>query len=233
MIEDEPDLAEIVGYSLRREGYEFHAFAKAKEGMEYLRNHAADLLLLDIMLPDGNGFEMCRLVRSAERTKHLPIVFLTARGEEYERILGLELGADDYIVKPFSPRELTARIRAVLRRQDRAPGPSEVVTIRGLRLDASTHDVSVDGRQVSLSALEFRLLFFLASHPRQIFTRDRLLVELWGHDCTVTPRTIDVHIRRLREKVEALPEKPEYIGTVRGVGYRLLGDPEVAHVLPA
>jgi DNA-binding response OmpR family regulator len=152
------------------------------------------------------------------------VVFLTARGEEIDRIVGLEIGADDYVVKPFSPRELVARVKAILRRQARPAEKSELVEIRGLRLDARTQDVTVRGNPVQLSALEFKLLYFLASHPRQIFTRERLLDEVWGRDCSVTLRTVDVHIRRLREKIEAHPEEPEYIGTVRGAGYRMLAE---------
>jgi two-component system phosphate regulon response regulator PhoB len=142
-----------------------------------------------------------------------------------DRIVGLEIGADDYVVKPFSPRELVARVKAVLRRQSRTEDNTEAVEIRGLRLDPGTQDVTVRGESIELSALEFKLLYFLACHPRQIFSRERLLDEVWGRDCSVTLRTVDVHIRRLREKVEAQPENPEYIGTVRGAGYRLMADP--------
>jgi DNA-binding response OmpR family regulator len=148
------------------------------------------------------------------------VIFLTAKSAEVDRVLGLELGADDYVVKPFSPRELVARARAVLRRQDRAGETRDVVETPGLRMDARTHEVTVQGRAVELSSLEFRLLYFLASHPRQIFSRDRLLDEIWGADRSVTPRTVDVHIRRIREKIELQPDEPQYIQTVRGAGYR-------------
>jgi two-component system alkaline phosphatase synthesis response regulator PhoP len=225
MIEDEPDLLELVGYNFRKEGFDFRGFTRGKEGREYARGNAVDALLLDIMLPDESGLEICRLLRADERTKALPVVFLTARGEEFDRLLGFELGADDYVVKPFSPRELVARVKAVLRRQGRAPEPGEVIDVRGLHLDARTQDVTVQGAPVTLSTLEFRLLFFLAAHPRQIFSRERLLDEIWGGDRCVTPRTVDVHVRRLREKIEAQPETPEYVGTVRGAGYRFLGEP--------
>jgi two-component system alkaline phosphatase synthesis response regulator PhoP len=224
IVEDEPDIVEMVRYNLRKEGFEVEAFGRGRDGLEYLRRNPADLLLLDVMLPDEDGFDICRQLRADERLRDLPVVFLTARGEEVDRIVGLELGADDYVVKPFSPRELAARVRAILRRQARAAGPGEVVEIRGLRLDAATQDVTVRGRRVELSALEFKLLHFLASHPRHVFTRERLLDEVWGRDCAVTPRTVDVHIRRLREKIEAQPDEPEYIGTVRGSGYRMLAE---------
>jgi DNA-binding response OmpR family regulator len=225
MIEDEPDLVEMVGYNFVREGFDFRGFTRGKPGLDYLRANRVDLLLLDIMLPDDDGLDICRRLRADDRLQTLPVVFLTAKGEEVDRILGLELGADDYVVKPFSPRELVARIKAVLRRQSRPPGPGDVIDIRELRLDARTQDVSVRGVPVALSALEFRLLFFLAAHPRQVFSRERLLDEIWGGDRCITPRTVDVHIRRLREKIEARPEEPAYIGTVRGAGYRFLGQP--------
>ena len=228
MIEDEPDIIEMVGYNFRKEGFDFESFTRAKEGLERLRKDPPDLLLLDIMLPDENGLEVCRRLRADDRLKALPVVFLTAKGEELDRIVGLELGADDYVVKPFSPRELVARVKAVLRRQERAAGPGEVIEIRDLRLDTRTQDVTVRGAPVELSTLEFRLLFFLASHPRRIFSRERLLDAVWGDDRSVTPRAIDVHIRRLREKIEAQPDKPEYLGTVRGAGYRFLSEPSEA-----
>ncbi len=180
------------------------------------------------MLPDEDGLSICRALRADERTRELPIIFLTARGEEVDRIVGLELGADDYVVKPFSPRELVARAKAVLRRRLRGTEKAEAVEVRGMRLDARTQDVSVRGEAVELSALEFKLLHFLASHPRQVFSRERLLDEIWGRDYSVTPRTVDVHIRRLREKIEAQPDAPEYIGTVRGAGSRFLAEPPEA-----
>jgi phosphate regulon transcriptional regulator PhoB len=224
IIEDEADIVEMVRYNLRKDGFEVESFARGREGLEHLRRNPPDLLLLDIMLPDEDGFSICRQLRADERLKDLPVVFLTARGEEIDRIVGLEIGADDYVVKPFSPRELVARVKAILRRQARPTEKSELVEIRGLRLDARTQDVTVRGNPVQLSALEFKLLYFLASHPRQIFARERLLDEVWGRDCSVTLRTVDVHIRRLREKIEAHPDEPEYIGTVRGAGYRMLAE---------
>ena len=223
------DIVEMVRYNFRKEGFEVESFGRGKEGLEALRRDPPDLLLLDIMLPDEDGFAICRQLRADERIQGLPVVFLTARGEEVDRIVGLEIGADDYVVKPFSPRELVARAKAILRRQERGGAElGEVVEIRGLRLDARTQDVSVRGAAVDLSALEFKLLHFLASHPRQVFSRERLLDEVWGRDCSVTLRTVDVHIRRLREKIEAQPESPEYIGTVRGAGYRLMAEPQEA-----
>jgi phosphate regulon transcriptional regulator PhoB len=226
LIEDERDIVELVRYNFRKEGFEVESFGRGEEGLQYLRRHPADLVLLDIMLPDRDGFEICRRLRAEERLKSLPVIFLTAKGEEIDRVLGLEIGADDYVVKPFSPRELVARAKAVLRRQTRPAESAEVVETRDLRLDARTQEVTLRGRSVELSTLEFKLLHFLAAHPRRIFSRDQLLDEVWGRDRFVTPRTVDVHMRRLREKIEDHPEKPQYLQTVRGAGYRF--SPEAA-----
>lgn len=225
IIEDEKDIVELVTYNLRKEGFDVHSFARGKEGLENLRHKTPDLVLLDILLPDLDGFEICRRLRADERLRAVPVIFLTARGEEIDRVLGLELGADDYVVKPFSPRELVARVKAVLRREQRAAEKSEVVETGDLRLDPLTQEVKVSGRAVELSALEFKLLHFLASNPRRIFSRDRLLDEVWGRDRFVTPRTVDVHIRRLREKIELEAARPKYLQTVRGSGYRFAAGP--------
>ena len=224
MIEDEKDIVELVRYNLRMEGFDVSSFTAGKDGLEHLRRHSADLVLLDIMLPDLDGFEICRRLRADDRMKSLPIIFLTAKGEEIDRVLGLEMGADDYVVKPFSPRELVARVKAVLRRQSRPAERHEVVEAGGLRLDARTQETTVSGEPVELSTLEFKLLHFLASHPRRIFSREQLLDEVWGLDHFVTPRTVDVHIRRVREKIENQPDQPQYIQTVRGAGYRFAID---------
>lgn len=223
IVEDEEDIVDLVAYNLRKEGFDVQSFGRGSEGLENLRHRPADIVLLDILLPDMNGFEVCKRLRSDERLKSVPVIFLTAKGEELDRVLGLELGADDYVVKPFSPRELVARVRAVLRRQERAVLKDEVVRAGGLRLDPQTQEVAVGGRAVELSALEFKLLHFLASNPKRIFSRDRLLDAVWGRDHFVTPRTVDVHIRRLREKIEEEAERPRYIQTVRGSGYRFAG----------
>jgi phosphate regulon transcriptional regulator PhoB len=225
IIEDEADIVELVRYNFRKEGFEVRSFTRGKEGLEDLRRNLADLVILDIMLPDQDGFDVCRRLRGDERLKTIPVIFLTAKGEEIDRVLGLEIGGDDYVVKPFSPRELVARARAVMRRQDRAAEPREVVNAGGLRLDSRSQEVSVGERRVELSTLEFKLLHFLASNPRRIFSRDRLLDEVWGRDRFVTPRTVDVHMRRLREKIEARADKPLYLQTVRGAGYRFSGQP--------
>lgn len=225
LIEDEKDIVELVRYNFRKEGFEFSSFMSGKEGLEHLRRHPVDLVLLDIMLPDLDGFEICKRLRAEDRMKSLPIIFLTAKGEEIDRVLGLEIGADDYVVKPFSPRELVARVKAVLRRQTRPVERQEVVEAQDLRLDARTQEVTVAGKPTELSTLEFKLLHFLASHPRRIFSREQLLDEVWGRDHFVTPRTVDVHIRRVREKIEVQPDRPQYIQTVRGAGYRFAAEP--------
>ena len=220
LIEDEKDIVELVSYNFRKEGFEIRSFLRGSEGLEEIRHSPPDLILLDVMLPDLDGFEICRRLRADERLKQVPVIFLTARGEEIDRIVGLEIGGDDYVVKPFSPRELVARARAVIRRQAASPEKKAVVEAPGLRLDARTQEVLVRGVPVELSTLEFKLLHLLASNPRRIFTRERLLDQVWGTDCSVTPRTVDVHIRRLRERIEVQPESPQYIQTVRGAGYR-------------
>jgi two-component system, OmpR family, alkaline phosphatase synthesis response regulator PhoP len=224
MIEDERDIIELVKYNFRKEGFELESFSRGKEGLEHLRRSQADLVLIDILLPDLDGFEICKRLRGDDRLKSVPVIFLTAKGEEIDRVLGLEIGADDYVVKPFSPRELVARVKAVLRRQERATEKPEIVEAGDVVLDSRTQEVRVRGRVVDLSTLEFKLLHFLASNPRRIFSRDRLLDAVWGHDRFVTPRTVDVHIRRLREKIENQSNKPQYLQTVRGSGYRFIAD---------
>jgi len=224
IIEDERDIVELVRYNFRKESFEVESFSRGRDGLEYLRRNSADLVLLDILLPDEDGFEICKRMRSDDRLKTLPVIFLTAKSEEMDRVLGLEIGADDYVVKPFSPRELVARVKAVLRRQERGAEKREIVEAGALRLDTRTQEATVRGRAVELSSLEFRLLYFLASHPRHVFDRDRLLDEVWGRDRFVTPRTVDVHIRRLREKIEELPNRPIFLQTVRGSGYRFSPD---------
>ena len=226
IIEDEKDIVELVRYNFRREGFEVESFGRGREGLDFLRRNPVDVVLLDILLPDDDGFNICRRLRADDCLRGLPVIFLTAKGEEVDRVLGLEIGGDDYVVKPFSPRELVARVKAVLRRQERVAEKREVVEIGSVRLDTRTQEVTIRGRSVQLSTLEFKLLYHMASHPRHVFNRDRLLDEVWGRDRFVTPRTVDVHIRRLREKIEALPNRPEFLQTVRGSGYRFSPQPQ-------
>jgi len=226
LIEDEKDIVQLVQYNFRKEGYEVESFGRGKDGLDHLRRKPADLVLLDIMLPDLDGFEVCKRLRADDRLRIVPVIFLTAKGEEIDRVLGLEIGADDYVVKPFSPRELVARVKAVLRRQDRPLEKVEVVEVGEVRLDARTHEAKVRGQLVDLSSMEFKLLLFLASHPRHVFSRDQLLDGVWGRERFVTPRTVDVHIRRLREKIEAEADNPRLLQTIRGAGYRFLPEPD-------
>jgi DNA-binding response OmpR family regulator len=225
VIEDEKDIVELLKFTLHREGFEVKGFERGREGLEAVRRGPVDLVLIDIMLPDLDGLEICKLLRADENLKRLPIIFLTAKAEEFDRILGLELGADDYIVKPFSPREVVARVKAVLRRREGDDDEAAVIETAELRLDPRTQEAIVRGQGIVLSSLEFKLLHFLASHPRRIFPRESLLDRVWGRDRFVTPRTVDVHIRRLREKIEMQPDKPQFLQTVRGSGYRFAGAP--------
>jgi DNA-binding response OmpR family regulator len=171
------------------------------------------------MLPKLSGLEVCKEIRNDAALKQLPLLMLTARGEEMDRVIGLEVGADDYVAKPFSPRELVARIRALLRRTEGTGSEERPIQVGNLQIDPSSYRVVRDGKPISLTALEFRLLYFLASKPNRVFTRDQLLDRVWGTERFVTPRSVDVYVRRLREKIEADPENPIYLKTLRGAGY--------------
>jgi len=219
IIEDDPDIVELVRYNLSKEGYQVAASPDGVTGLEKTRKSKPDLLVLDLMLPKLSGLEVCREIRNDAALKQLPILMLTARGEEMDRVIGLEVGADDYVTKPFSPRELVARIRALLRRTEPAGSEEQPIQAGDLQIDPSSYSVLREGKPVSLTALEFRLLYFLASKPNRVFTRDQLLDRVWGTERFVTPRSVDVYVRRLREKIEADPENPVYLKTLRGAGY--------------
>jgi len=219
IVEDDKDIVELVRYNLEKEGYQTAVAADGLTALSTLRRAPPDLVLLDLMLPKLPGLEVCREIRRDQSLNRLPILMLTARGEEADRVVGLEMGADDYVTKPFSPRELVARIKALLRRTEPASDAEKPVECRGLHIDPASYRVTRSGQPIALSTLEFRLLYFLARRPDRVFTRDQLLDAVWGTDRFVTPRSVDVYIRRLREKVEADPEKPEYLKTVRGAGY--------------
>jgi phosphate regulon transcriptional regulator PhoB len=219
IVEDDKDIVELVRYNLEKEGYQTAVAADGLTALSTLRRSPPDLVLLDLMLPKLPGLEVCREIRRDQSLNRLPILMLTARGEEADRVVGLEMGADDYVTKPFSPRELVARIKALLRRTEPAGDAEKSVECRGLHIDPASYRVMRAGKPIALSTLEFRLLYFLARRPDRVFTRDQLLDAVWGTDRFVTPRSVDVYIRRLREKVEADPEKPEYLKTVRGAGY--------------
>jgi len=221
VVEDEPDIADLVKYHLEKAGLPARVVGDGKQALELIVRDQPDLIVLDLMLPGMDGLELCRRLRGSPATRGIPLIMLTAKAEEVDRIVGLEMGADDYIPKPFSPRELVARVKAVLRRTAAAPEPSEApVTAGALRLDPARHEVTRGGQPVLLSAMEFRLLEFFLRHRGRVYTRSQLLDQVWGQDRFVEPRTVDVHIRRLREKVEDDPRRPTLIVTVRGLGYK-------------
>jgi two-component system, OmpR family, alkaline phosphatase synthesis response regulator PhoP len=219
IIEDDRDIVELVRYNLANEGFQVSAAHDGSTGLSTLKKTPPDLLLLDLMLPKLSGLEICREVRRDDSLNRLPILMLTARGEEADRVVGLEMGADDYVTKPFSPRELLARVKALLRRAEPPSDTPRVIEIGKLAIDPASYRVSHSGRPVPLSTLEFRLLYYLASRPNRVFTRDQLLDAVWGTDRFVTPRSVDVYVRRLREKIESDPENPAHLKTVRGAGY--------------
>lgn len=219
LVEDEPAIQELIAANLTRSGHHVVRSSDAETAQRLLRDALPDLVLLDWMLPGMSGIELARRLRSEERTRTIPIIMLTARGEEQDKVLGLEIGADDYITKPFSPRELVARIKAVLRR--RSPQATEdPVEVGGLRLDPATHRVSASDQAINLGPTEFRLLHFLMTHPERVHSRPQLLDQVWGDHVFVEERTVDVHIRRLRSALEASGHHA-LIQTVRGSGYRL------------
>lgn len=218
VVEDESDIAEVVQFNLEREGYHVDTVADGLEALRAVTDSPPDLVILDIMLPGMDGLEICRRLRADRATVDVPIIVLSARGEELDRVVGLELGVDDYVAKPFSPRELALRVGAVLRRT-RQYGVT--FTAGGIELDPEAHRVRVNGDEVHLTATEFRLLHYLIQKPGRVRTREHLLERVWGYSEDVDSRTIDTHIRRLRAK---LGEEADRVDTVVGVGYRLLGD---------
>ncbi len=220
IVDDEPIVREVVVRYLKREGYETLEAGDGDDARALLEREQPDLVVLDVMLPGMDGLELCRWIRSRSA---LPVILLTARGEEADRIVGLELGADDYVTKPFSPRELAARVRTVLRRSAPTEAVEERLTFEGLALDASTREVRREGEELKLTAKEFDLLWFLASHPRKVFSRDQLMSRVWGYEAAFDTGTVTVHMRRLREKIEETPSHPRFLQTVWGVGYRFAG----------
>lgn len=220
VVEDEASISEILALYLRRAGYDVLTAAGGHAAMETLETAPPDLVILDLMLPDLDGFEILRHLRSRGDT---PVIVLTARGSEPDRIAGLEMGADDYVVKPFSPQEVVSRVRAVLRRstaRKEQPKEESRLAFDGISIDPKARVVEVDGEEKSLTAREFDLLLVMARRPRQVFKRDQLLDLVWGFSDYIDPSTVTVHIRRLREKIEADPARPRHISTVWGVGYR-------------
>ncbi len=222
VVDDEQIVTEVVARYLIREGYSVRTAADGEEALRLAREWYPDLVVLDLMLPKLDGLEVCRRLRAEQH--NVPIIMLTAKGEETDKIVGLTLGADDYLAKPFSPRELVARVQAVLRRARVAPSDSQAgrgaLRFPGLLIDVRTRTVEVMGRRIELTPREFDLLAFLASNPGQVFTRDQLLDQVWDFHYGGDASTVTVHIRRLREKIEEAPMRPRYVKTVWGVGYK-------------
>ena len=227
VVDDEPTLRNVLHYNLTKEAHQVRTAGDGEEAIDQAREYDPDLILLDVMLPKLDGFEVCKAIR---RESNVPILMLTAKNSEIDKVVGLEIGADDYITKPFSMRELVARVKAMIRRSEMLKG--ELITgeadktrlaVRGLTMDLLQHKVMLDGRTINMKPKEFELLAFLLRHPDQVFSRDQLLDQVWGYEIGGDTRTVDVHIRWLREKIEEEPSKPTYLETVRGVGYRLVG----------
>jgi two-component system phosphate regulon response regulator PhoB len=221
IIDDEKDVIELVRYNLEREGFDVVGALDGEPGLAIAQQHKPDLVLLDLMLPGMDGLEVCRRLRSHDRTAAIPVIMLTAKAAEADRVVGLEIGADDYIAKPFSPRELVARVKAVLRRARPVEAPSEVLRRGAIEIDAGRHEVTCAGEKVMLTATEFRILKFLARRPGRAYTRDEIIDGALGRDTAVLDRTIDVHVTALRRKLSAHGAAVE---TVRGVGYRFRDD---------
>jgi two-component system, OmpR family, response regulator ResD len=218
VVDDEPIVREVVVRYLEREGYRTLEAGDGDSARAAIETAGADLVVLDVMLPGTDGLELCRWIRSRS---DLPVIMLTARGEEADRIVGLELGADDYVTKPFSPRELAARVRSVLRRTRPAGVACERLDFGDISLELETREARKSGRDLTLTMKEFDLLWFMASNPRRVFSREQLMTSVWGYAAALDSGTVTVHVRRLREKVEDEPSKPRHIQTVWGVGYRL------------
>ena len=218
-VEDDTDISRLVSHHLEAAGYGVRTFAATAGVIAEAEKQAPALFLLDIMVPGGDGLELCRRIRQTSSLAMVPVIFLTAKTSEADRVMGLELGADDYVLKPFSPRELVARVRAVLRRFER-PLASAIVKAGDIEIDSGAMTLTVRGQLTQTTATEFRLLEYLARHPGRVFTRDQVLDAVWRDTHYVTPRSVDVYVRRIREKIEENPDEPRYLRTVRGAGYR-------------
>ena len=224
IIEDEPDIRKTLEYNISREGYEVISASSLSEGREKLESASFSLLLLDLMLPDGSGLDLCRELKQDKSLSSMPVIILTAKDDEVDKVVGFELGADDYVTKPFSVRELILRVKAVLKRGERRSDNMEVQRQFGeLKIDVDSHEVFVNDEQVSLTALEFKLLRQLVDRRGRVQSRDQLLSDVWGYSSDVTTRTVDTHIKRLREK---LGDMGKYVQTIRGVGYKFTRTPE-------
>jgi len=219
VVDDEADLVELVTYNLARSGFKVSAARDAEEALDAIKKGGIDLVILDQMLPGLQGTELCRIVRNNAKTASLPIIMLTAKGEEHDKIQGLETGADDYMTKPFSPRELIARVQALLRRTSAKEVKENVIVLGNLAIDKVRYAVSKKNIPLNLSATEFKLLLYLVERRGRVFSRDQLLDAVWKDETYVEPRTVDVHVRRLRAQIEDDPARPTYVKTRRGVGY--------------
>ncbi|MBF0484706.1 MAG: response regulator transcription factor [Candidatus Omnitrophica bacterium] len=217
IVEDEPNINRLIQYNLEKAGYLTVATATGDEALKALFLEAVDLIMLDVMLPDQDGFEVCKAIKKESRLASIPIIFLTARGEEIDRIVGLELGAEDYIVKPFSPREMVLRVKTVLKRRQPEDDAKEIIEVDALKIDIARHKVFVKEKEVELTSMEFKLLLTMVKRGGRVQTRDRLLNDVWDMNADVTTRTIDTHIKCLRKKLGKIGDRIE---TVRGVGYR-------------
>ena len=223
IVEDDADIRELIRYNLAQEGFLVEEAVDGAQALERVRRRVPDLMVLDLMLPGMPGLQVCRQMRAERETAHLPILIVTAKGTEVDKVLGLEMGADDYVVKPFSPRELVARVKALLRRAHPLSEPDSgggAYEKGRLRMDFGTYQVFVDNNKRELALREFELLRFFVQHPMRVYTREQLLDMVWGRDTFVEPRTVDVHVRRLRQHIERDDANPELILTVRSVGYR-------------
>ena len=220
VVEDESELAALIEYNLTRGGFQVLVLNGAGNTIAQLEEWRPELVVLDVMLPGHDGFDICRQIRQSSKVGRIPVIFLTARADEVDRVLGLEIGGDDYITKPFSPRELVARIKAHLRRFDTDVAPQQALTLGPFRLDRAARRVYQADKEIELTSTEFKLLEFFLTHTGTAWSREQLLREVWGEQHFVTPRTVDVHIRRLREQIEEKADEPLWLVTVRGFGYR-------------
>ena len=222
IIEDEKDIVELIAHYLEKDGFKTISASDGAKGLELVKEKSPDMVILDLMLPKIDGIEVCKRIKSDTKSASTPIIMLTAKGEETDRIIGLELGADDYITKPFSPRELVARIKAIFRRTEKKEEGKKVYQFKNLTLDLDSHEVRINDKDVNLTSKEFWLLEALLRNKERVLTRDKLLNDIWGYDYYGTTRTVDVHIRRLREK---LPDIAKYIVTVKQLGYKFKENP--------
>jgi phosphate regulon transcriptional regulator PhoB len=222
VVDDEKDIVELIAFNLQKEGFVVAKAYDGKTALRLIKTQKPDLVILDLMLPEIAGLDVCKAIRGGQETASLPIIMLTAKADELDKILGLEMGADDYITKPFSVKELIARVRAILRRQhdEVKQLPKERFSCRGLKIDYASYDVEIAGKKVTLSPTELKLLFFFSRNPGRVYSRNQILDNVWGDNNFVTPRAVDVHIRRLRSQIEKDVNDPQYILTVRGVGYK-------------